>query len=209
VDVERYVVLKDSTRAYLASSPTGDPLLVTETTTFSVARVGEPVPDSLFTFQPPEGAIEVEPEDALARGDTGLRGREASNFTLRDLEGREVSLESHRGRVVLINFWATWCGPCRIEMPAIEKLYREFADRELTVLAVDVMESPREVRNYLAEHGFSFTVLLDEDGTIAGRYGAGAIPTTIIIDREGRIVHHFVGARPEETLRQALLSAGL
>nr|WP_272876634.1 TlpA disulfide reductase family protein [Clostridium sp. Cult1] len=110
-------------------------------------------------------------------------GEEAPNFTLRNLEGEEVSLTDYRGKVVLINFWATWCKYCDIEMPDLQKLDKE--NEDLVVLAVDVMEEKSLVEGYIEKGGYDFQVVLDEDGDIAKLYLVSAFPTSYFVDKDG------------------------
>ena len=210
IDRERLLVLRDETAARMASSPTGGPMQVDETTTFSHLRVDEPLPDSLFTFVPPEGATEVTRADIMgSEPSSDLVGRPAPGFTLENLDGEPVSLDALQGKVVLLNFWATWCGPCRVEMPVLQEIYQQYKDEDLVVLSVDLAEPVEDVRDYLQAYDYTFPVLLDLDGTVAARYGASAIPTSVIIDREGIVVEHFVGMRPESIFRQALQEVGV
>lgn len=119
----------------------------------------------------------------------------APDFSLKDLRGNLVSLRDFRGRVVFLNFWATWCPPCRLEMPTMEELHREFADHGLVILAVNFRESPDEVRSFLKQHGFTFTTLLDEEERAFGLYRAWSLPTTYLINKKSEIVGKVIGYR--------------
>lgn len=208
IDTERSLVLRDDTRAYVSRTPFGVPMYIDESTRFNEIAIGEPLEEALFAFKAPADAVRVEPEPAPeARSD--LRGKQALNFELETLGGGTVSLESLRGKVVLVNFWATWCGPCRIEMPMLERVYQEYGDKGLEVVAVSVQEPREDVEPYIEEYGYTFPVLLDPDGAVGNAYRTASIPTSIIIDREGTIIHHFVGIRPEQVLVNALKDAGL
>jgi thiol-disulfide isomerase/thioredoxin len=110
----------------------------------------------------------------------------APNFKLRNLEGREVSLDQFRGKVVLLDFWATWCGPCRVTMPLLERLQKEFP-KGMVLLAINLQESASVVRNYVREQDINSEVLLDEDGAVGSAYGAEAIPLQVLIDKEGKL----------------------
>ena len=120
---------------------------------------------------------------------------EAPDFTLENLEGNDVTLSSLRGKVVLLNFWATWCGPCRVEMPSIEEMYEMFEDEQFEILAIDVQESRRAVRQFIDKNEYTFPVLLDTNGRVGSIYGARSIPTTYLIDKQGFAVGFIIGSR--------------
>ena len=117
----------------------------------------------------------------------------APDFTLKDLKGNQVTLKNFKGRVVFLNFWATWCPPCRREMPSMERLYKQLKDRGLVILAVDMQESEKLVKAFISEFSLSFPALLDLNGDISSLYGIRGLPTTYIIDREGMIIGKAVG----------------
>jgi len=104
------------------------------------------------------------------------------------------SLSALKGKIVFLNFWATWCGPCRDEMPSMEVLYKRFKDEGLEILAVNCQENQEDVLAFMKNYGLTFPALLDEDGRVNGAYGIQAIPTTFLIDREGRIILRLVGS---------------
>ena len=116
----------------------------------------------------------------------------APEFTLPQLNGEAVSLSSLRGGVVLIEFWATWCGPCRYSTPSLEAVYRRYKDRGVTVLLINQGESPEQVRAWAGKR-FTAPILLDRDGAVGTRYGVAGIPRLLIIDREGRILYDHSG----------------
>lgn len=119
----------------------------------------------------------------------------APDFTLKDLRGNLVRLQDLKGKVVFLNFWATWCPPCRLEMPAMEQLHKEFSDQGLVVLAVNFRESPDEIKPFLKQHGLTFTALLDEEEKAFGLYRAWSLPTTFLTNRSGEIVGKVIGYR--------------
>ncbi len=123
-------------------------------------------------------------------------GKLAAPFALEDLNGRTVTLADLRGKVVFLNVWATWCGPCRQEMPSIETLYDEFKDnKDFVILAVSQDTRGREaVEPYVERNGYHFEVLLDPENKVGESYDVGGVPETFIIDRDGRIVAHHMGA---------------
>ncbi|HKA31722.1 MAG TPA: redoxin domain-containing protein [Candidatus Binatia bacterium] len=120
----------------------------------------------------------------------------APDFTLVDLAGRRISLKQLEGKVVFLNFWATWCGPCREEMPMMEALHREYKDQGLAVVAVNFREDKESVRRFFDELGLTFQALLDPKGEVSDRYGAFSLPLTYLIDRHGRFVGKAIGIRP-------------
>lgn len=114
-------------------------------------------------------------------------------LSLQDLDGRAHTLESYRGKVVLINFWATWCEPCREEMPSIEQLRRSLDGRPFIVLAVNLAEPPSRIRGYLEKMPLHFTVLLDRDTAAAKAWKARILPATYVVGPDGKIRYSYVG----------------
>jgi thiol-disulfide isomerase/thioredoxin len=124
-----------------------------------------------------------------------LAPQPAPAVALRDLAGRSVGLEDYRGRVVILNIWATWCQPCREELPVMEALAHELAPRGLTVLAVNHQESEPRVAAFVREYRLTLTVLLDPEGQVATRYRAVGLPATYVVDRTGQLVGSVLGIR--------------
>jgi peroxiredoxin len=119
----------------------------------------------------------------------------APDFSLAKLSGGSTSLKEFKGKVIFLNFWATWCVPCRLEMSTMEKLHREFGDRGLSVLAVNFKENGLEVGQFVDELKLTFPVLLDRDGVVSEEYGVWSLPLTYFIDRQGRSIGKVVGYR--------------
>jgi len=123
------------------------------------------------------------------------KGALSRDFTLKNLSGKDVSLSDFRGNIVFLNFWATWCPPCRQEMPSMEKLHEKYKDRGLTILAVaGDGEGVELVRPFVEERNFTFPVLIDDRGKAADIYRIFAVPTTIIIGTDGKIIGKVQGA---------------
>lgn len=117
----------------------------------------------------------------------------APDFSLKDLEGRTVSLSSLKGKVVLLNFWATWCPSCVAEMPSLNKLYHSMKSRGLEVIGVSTDGSPAEVREYVQKKGLAFRVVVDESRDVSRKYRVFSLPTTFLVDKKGDISEKFFG----------------
>jgi len=133
------------------------------------------------------------PADA-PESETAKKGKLAPGFQLADINGKTVSLDDFRGKPVLLNFWASWCGPCRSEMPYIQELYEEQSETGVAILAIDVGEDLAEVEEFIRDYSLTFPVLLDMTGTVAEKYNIRAIPTTYFIDSDGIIRDMKIGA---------------
>jgi len=123
------------------------------------------------------------------------QGAMAADFSLRDMNGNTVSLSGYRDSLVFLNFWATWCGPCRQEMPSMERLYQELAGQGLAMLAVNQKESGAQVAHFMRTHRLSFPALLDSDGRVSSAYRVWGLPATYLIDGGGRIIAMQSGAK--------------
>jgi peroxiredoxin len=117
------------------------------------------------------------------------------DFNLLDLNGKRVILSDFKGKIVFLNFWATWCPPCREEMPSMQKLYIRFKDKDFDMVAVSLNEPASVVKKFFKDYNLTFTALLDSDGELMTPYGIRAIPTTYIIDRDGAIIGKAFGPR--------------
>ncbi len=138
-------------------------------------------------------------------------GTQAIDFQLPDLQGKMHSLP--KGDVVLLNFWATWCPPCREEMPSMARLHERFADKGLRVVAVSIDQNDDDLAGFVREHQLPFEVLHDPEARVSRRYGVFKYPESFLIDRNGVIRHHLVGAvdwtsEPVVAAVDALLSGG-
>ena len=136
--------------------------------------------------------LDREDPDAVLR-----RGEAAPVFELATLDGTAMDLAqvAAENKVVLVNFWATWCQPCRIEMPQLERLYDEYHEQGLEILAISA-EEPGTIEAFLAENLYSFPILVDPGGLVSESYGVEAIPTTVLIDSEGNVLRVRTGLSP-------------
>ncbi|MBU3107705.1 TlpA family protein disulfide reductase [Clostridium gasigenes] len=125
----------------------------------------------------------------------------AIDFKLKDLNGKDVSLNDFKGKNVLLNFWATWCPPCKAEMPDIEKLYQENKNSDLVILAVNLGEDKQTVKSFIEKNKYNFDILLDSDQDVAIKYNIVSIPTSFFIDKEGNIVSKKIGAMTLEEMK--------
>ena len=132
----------------------------------------------------------------------------APDFWLKNLKGETVKLSDYEGRPVLVNFWATWCGPCQIEMPLIQK-YHEKYDDKLVVLAVDDAEPQKDVEKFVSEYGLTFQVLMDPNHYTEDLYRVRAFPTTFFINQDGMIRNQHIGQLEETQLVQYLAQIGV
>jgi peroxiredoxin len=130
----------------------------------------------------------------------------APNFTLESPGGGSITLSDLEGQVVVLDFWATWCSPCVESLDHLQQLHEQYVDQGMVVLAINVGETQDEVAGFVADYGYTFTVLLDTDDHVADTYGVQGIPHTLVVDRNGEI--HFVPGGPEalEDLVRELLN---
>lgn len=120
----------------------------------------------------------------------------APNFTLKSNTGKNIKLSELRGQVVLLNFWASWCGPCRQEMPLLEKLQQRYSALGFTVLGVNVEEDPSKAKSLLKDISVSFPILFDTQNTVSKQYQVSAMPSTVMIDRNGNMRYLHKGYKP-------------
>jgi peroxiredoxin len=145
---------------------------------------------------------------AMSKLEAEDRARQSANFTLSDLEGNSWTLKDLRGKVVLVNFWATWCPPCRKEMPDLEALGKRFKDQGLAILAISD-EDPAKVKPFIAEHQFTFPILLDPGRKVNSLFAVEGIPKTFIYDRQGRMAAQAIDMRTERQMLEMLDRAGI
>lgn len=129
--------------------------------------------------------------------------QKAPNFALRDLNGQEVTLTQFLGQPVMLNFWASWCAPCRLEMPLMEATYQKHKDEGLVILAINSGESPEAAQAFVTENKLTFPILMDENLEVSNLiYRLRGLPVSIFIDREGNLVARHVGTLNERLIEE-------
>ena len=157
-------------------------------------RTPAPTPAPSQTLSPPVG---------LRVGDT------APDFALESLQGETLRLSDMRGQVVMINFWAVWCGYCRIELPAMQAVYQVYQDEGFVVLAVDVQESKDVVKAFVEDVGLTFPILLDQRAKVTSMYRIRGLPTSIFVDPNGVIAAVHLGPVNEQIIQEYMAEAGV
>ena len=209
VDKERFLVLKQSFVFTMNSPDVEGPVTMNQITEMNKAVVNQPVDSILFTFTPPDDAIQVESFDELEEIEEGPQvGKPALGFELVSTDGKSYRLNELRGNVVVLDFWATWCAPCRQTHPILDQLYREYKDEGLLVLGVNSEDKP-VIDQYLEDNDYAFPTLMDANYRVTSLYNVGPIPSIFFINREGELVEHFEGYRPESSFREAIEKAGI
>jgi thiol-disulfide isomerase/thioredoxin len=207
---EQGLMLQSKLSAKLSLPSAGEPVAMTQLMRTTALRLNAELPDSLFIFTPPAGAVET--------GDWTLPGivkpdvvaKPAPEFRGQTLDGAGVNLAELRGKVVLLDFWATWCGPCKRDLPNIEKIYREFRANGLAVLGINVGEEKATVEKFLSTAGLTYPMVqVDNANDLVRTLSVGAFPTVVIVDREGNVATYDVGVRSEAELRADLAKLGV
>jgi len=166
----------------VAQVPTPTTVTATAATTITPTRVAQSAAPALAKMIP-EGASP---------------GQLAFDFALDDVSGQRVKLSDLRGHPVVVNFWATWCPPCRQELPALQSAYQRFRDKGVILVGVDLKENAETIQNFTTQFGLTYPLLLDRDGAISERYQVRGIPTTVIVDADGVVRARHVGPLTED-----------
>src|ERR1035438_9458002 len=193
IDRESFVVYKAITYSPKA----------TEILLYTIAKWNQPLPEALFHFEPPASARAASPGSALPAPSKPLVGATEPDFTLPDTGGNTVHLREFQGKVIIVDFWATWCPPCRALMPRLQKMYVNWDKRGLVVLGLDVGEDADTVERFAREQSYSFPLLIGAEPDIAAKYFVEAYPSTFVIDRLGHIVYRDLGGADPAKLQAA------
>lgn len=199
VDRERFVVVQSKMRRESRGTLSETKIRMT------ALEINSPIPDSRFEFEPVRGWSQVDMLALPGEDRLLLTGQKAANFSLKTLDGDPVTLDNLRGKVVVLDFWATWCPPCRKELPEVDKLRAEFGER-VEFLGVND-EDAGTVKSFLHRNHYELMVLMDSRRQVERQYGVSAIPTLLVIGKSGVIRQHFIGFRDPATLRKAIESA--
>ena len=202
----------DMSRAVSAQNHGGDKITAEVVFQFSNWRVNPELKDEQFVFTAPEG-VKVqdrkEPEPGEGQGSSLKVGAPAPDFTLPLFKGGEMTLSAEKGKVVVLDFWASWCGPCRQAMPVIEKVVHAHADKGVKLYAVNQAEPPETVSKFLESKKMDMPVPMDKDGKVGNLYGVQGIPFIVVVDRKGLVSKVFEGMPPdfEKLLTEAVQAA--
>jgi cytochrome c biogenesis protein CcmG/thiol:disulfide interchange protein DsbE len=153
---------------------------------------------SIFIISTLSFSLEIKKEDHFSKAGIQLiKGeKQAPNLCLEDLRGKKWELKHFKGKVVFLNFWATWCSPCKEEMPSMEELYKQFKDKDFVFLAISVdYAGVKPVKEYIEKNRYTFPVLIDPKGKTLDLFGVRGIPTTFLIDQKGGLIGKAIGPR--------------
>jgi thiol-disulfide isomerase/thioredoxin/outer membrane lipoprotein-sorting protein len=160
----------------------------TQIVRYSLTQRNQKPAAGLFTFAPPADAQQVASLDAEPAATVSVLGTDAPDFTLVDANGRSYHLADLRGKVVVIDFWASWCGPCRASMPYLQQISAQYADRGAIVLGLDGGEDAQTVADFAKTNNYTFPLLVGGEPSVTSQYYVDAYPTTLVVDRAGKIV---------------------
>ncbi|HML18285.1 MAG TPA: redoxin family protein [Bryobacteraceae bacterium] len=189
----------------------GKELVMHQKTTKKSVKIDQPLAESLFVFTPPPDAKEVKELSIFGTpaAKPDLAGKPAPAFEVKSIEGRTFSLAALKGKPVLLDFWATWCAPCRKSMPVLDQISRETKSSDLVILGVNTGEDREIVEKFLQKTPFEYPAVLSGESGILESYEVTAYPTFILIGRDGRIITNEIGFGGEDQLRELIGKAGL
>ncbi len=212
ISKDRRLTLQSTFTARINLPNVAEPVEMTQSTHTTRVRLDVNLPDSMFVFTPPAGVVETEDWTLPGVTKPDLIGKPAPILmpTANAAGGAQIDLAALKGKVVLLDFWATWCAPCKRELPIIEKLQREFRDQGLVAMGVTVGEDRTTLENFVKAAALTYSNFSIEEGaaTVA-ELSLTAFPTIVLIDRDGRIASYEVGARGEAALREDLRKLGI
>jgi thiol-disulfide isomerase/thioredoxin len=175
-----------------------------------VAEADPAIAADAFVFRPEDGMRRMRKFMQRSPEHEALEGQPATDFTLETLaDSKPVRLSELKGRVVVLDFWATWCGPCRRWLPIVEQASHDYAAKGLSVFAVNERENDSKVRAYLEQQKLDLPVLMDRSGTVGSTYRASSIPLTVVVGRDGNVLRILVGLHEADDLKDVLHEAGL
>jgi thiol-disulfide isomerase/thioredoxin len=187
-----------------------EPVAMTQFTRTTTLKLNVDLPDSLFAFTPPAGAKETADWTLPGVVRPDVIGKPAPAFKAKALDGTDIDLSALHGKVVLIDFWATWCGPCKREIPSIEKIYNEFREKGLVVLGMSVGEDQATVAKFVKTAAVTYPILqVNDTAELVAGLSVNAFPTVVLIDRDGKVASYEAGARGEAALRADLAKLGI
>ncbi len=205
-----HVNLQTTFHAKLNLPKVAEPVDMTQSTRTTSLRFNVDLPDSLFTFTPPEGAKETADWTLPGIDKPDVIGKRAPELKAKSIDGADFDLRELRGQVVLLDFWTTWCGPCKREFPVLQKLHDEFREAGLSVVGIDVDDDQGTLQEFVKSIGLPYPVVpLGSSHDLVTMLAVNAFPTVVLIDREGKIVSYEVGARGEAALRADLAKLGI